>query len=86
MDFKMTLLDAVDALAQELEKHDWFFDAEPEGNAIVVYVDTMGSDVAKHIPDVFHGYQVKMAFSQYLTADEKYSTKTLEEAYEDLKK
>jgi hypothetical protein len=77
----ITIEQSAEKLACELEQYNWFFDVQVEGGAIVVYVDEMGSNVSKHIPDVFHGYQVKMAFSQYLTAEEKYGLITFEELW-----
>ena len=75
--------EAAEELAVELEIHPWFFDTNVEDNSIVVYVDTMDEYVSSKVPDFYKGYQVKMGFTAYHIADEKYGEKSFREACEE---
>jgi hypothetical protein len=73
----ISIQEASNELAINLERYEWFCDTAIEGRNIVVYVDRMDKEVSDVIPDYLYGYQIKLWFSDYLFCDEKYAAKPM---------
>jgi hypothetical protein len=75
-------------LSKVLDCYEWFFDSVVELNNIVVYTNYCNRDIMEIVPTNFYGYDVKLAFTDYLVCGDKYGKvkdslvlKLLEEDY-----
>ena len=66
----ISIQEASNELAINLERYEWFCDTAIDGRNIVVYADRMDKEVSDVIPDYLYGYQVKLWFSDYLFCED----------------
>jgi hypothetical protein len=59
-------------LSKILDCYEWFFDSLVESNNIVVYTNYCNRDVLEIVPTNFYGFNVKLAFTNYLLCGDKY--------------
>jgi len=72
---EITPIQAAAELEVLLDRYEWFYSYEVDtSNRIVVYVNYMDSSVLRIVPEILYGHKVIIAFAQYLTCGETYST------------
>lgn len=77
-DTSIKIEDAAKELSALFDRYEWFYDIVVEDpRVLTVYVDRMDKEISDLIPDRVYGYQVKLAFSSYLTCGDKYGAKPM---------
>ena len=75
--FTMKQEGIVSFLSTELDKYDWFYDISADNTrSLTVYCNYINKDVMDIVPDYLFGCQIRLAFTGYLLAEEKYGIQT----------